>query len=425
MGIATRSRVGTVRCRPGIVFAPVNLLTAVILTIVVLVGLMPTASAAAAPVNQSPPSVAGAPVFGSALVADPGAWTPTGVVFGYQWLADGTPIPGATNASFTPGLAQIGQHLSVAVTATDPLGGATATAVSASTGPVALAQRTLLERPAISGSARLGKTLKASGGAWSSKPQSISFQWFRGDRLVPGATQPRHRVTWRDVGKRLTVRVEATSPGFEPLATSTRAVKGLHRTAVRRVATYSVQTRGKLRVDRESFARAVAATYADPRGWRGRGVVFRRVSRGGDFTLVLAAAAQVPSFSSECSVEWSCRVGRYVIVNQTRWLKASTEWRAAGAALRGYQHMVVNHETGHWLGFGHAYCPAPGRKAPVMQQQSKGLQGCRVNPWPTLSELTRGSTARPDTAGSPDTTGSPDSDGTPDPAGKPAPASVE
>jgi hypothetical protein len=49
--------------------------------------------------------------------------------------------------------------------------------------------------------------------------------------------------------------------------------------------------------------------------------------------------------------------------------------------------MVVNHETGHWLGLGHAGCPGRGRLAPVMMQQSKGLGGCRFNPFPTSREL--------------------------------------
>ncbi len=49
--------------------------------------------------------------------------------------------------------------------------------------------------------------------------------------------------------------------------------------------------------------------------------------------------------------------------------------------------MVVNHETGHWLGKGHARCPGKGRLAPVMMQQSKGTHGCRFNPWPTAAEL--------------------------------------
>ena len=107
--------------------------------------------------------------------------------------------------------------------------------------------------------------------------------------------------------------------------------------------------------------------------------------RGGDFTLVLAAAGTLPSFSSACSAQWSCRVGRYVIINQHRWKHASPAWNAAGRSLRDYRHMVVNHETGHWLGRGHASCPGRGR-APVMMQQSKGTGGCRFNPWPLAWE---------------------------------------
>ncbi len=104
---------------------------------------------------------------------------------------------------------------------------------------------------------------------------------------------------------------------------------------------------------------------------------------------MLATAAQVPSFSSQCSAQWSCRVGRYVVINQTRWQHASPAWNAAGRSLRDYRHMVVNHETGHWLGLGHAGCPGAGKPAPVMMQQSKGRDGCTFNPFPTRSEQGR------------------------------------
>ena len=151
---------------------------------------------------------------------------------------------------------------------------------------------------------------------------------------------------------------------------------------VRRRVTYSVTTRGRVAASLAEFRRLAQETYADPRGWRYGGVAFRRVRRGGDFTLVLAAAGAVPSFSSSCSATWSCRVGRFVIINQDRWLHASPAWNAAGRSLRDYRHLVVNHETGHWLGRGHASCPAGGGPAPVMMQQSKGTGGCRFNPWP-------------------------------------------
>ena len=167
-----------------------------------------------------------------------------------------------------------------------------------------------------------------------------------------------------------------TTPTPDPLTVEGYAIP------VRRRVTYSVITRGAITTSLAVFRRQAQETYDDPRGWRAGGVEFRRVRRGGDFTLVLAAARAVPSFSSTCSVTWSCRVGRYVIINQERWKHASPAWNAAGRSLRDYRHLVVNHETGHWLGRGHASCPAGGGPAPVMMQQSKGTGGCRFNPWP-------------------------------------------
>jgi hypothetical protein len=159
--------------------------------------------------------------------------------------------------------------------------------------------------------------------------------------------------------------------------------------AARREVTYSVITRGVITASMKVFRRQAQETYDDRRGWRGGGVEFRRVRRRGDFTLVLASARAVPTFSSTCSSAWSCRVGRFVIVNQMRWKHASPAWRSAGRSTRDYRHLVVNHETGHWLGLGHASCPRRGGKAPVMMQQSKGTGGCRLNPWPLPGEAAR------------------------------------
>src|SRR5690606_32474628 len=158
--------------------------------------------------------------------------------------------------------------------------------------------------------------------------------------------------------------------------------RGAHATPVRRRVTYSVTTRGPISTSVRTFGRQAQETFDDARGWRARGVQFRRVRRGGDFTLVLAAARSVPSFSSQCSATWSCRVGRFVIINQERWKHASPAWNVARRSLRDYRHMVVNHETGHWLGRGHTGCPARGGPAPVMMQQSKGTGRCHFNPWP-------------------------------------------
>ena len=149
-----------------------------------------------------------------------------------------------------------------------------------------------------------------------------------------------------------------------------------------RIYQYSVRGKGNIS-GLEEFAIVAAETYADPRGWNlGGSVLFERVASGGDFTLWLAADSQLATFGGACDVVWSCRNGRNVVINEDRWLGASPAWTEAGGSLRDYRHMVVNHETGHWLGFGHAACASPGSEAPIMQQQSMDLQGCTPNPWP-------------------------------------------
>lgn len=155
---------------------------------------------------------------------------------------------------------------------------------------------------------------------------------------------------------------------------------------VYRLHRYTVRTRGTVRADVPAFRAAVAATYADPRGWTRGYHRFRAVDAGAaaDFTVVLSQARYLPSYSRVCSTTYSCRVGRNVIINLDRWRRGSPYFPGT---LAQYRAMVLNHETGHWLGQGHATCPGPGRAAPVMQQQSKGLTGCRVNPWPLPREI--------------------------------------
>lgn len=157
--------------------------------------------------------------------------------------------------------------------------------------------------------------------------------------------------------------------------------------ATKMTVTYDVVTRGAVYGSLSEFKLLANQTLNDSRGWARMNVKFVEVASGGMFTLVLAEANQLPVFSSGCSAEYSCRVGRYVIINQDRWMGATPSWNNAGGSLRDYRHMVINHETGHWLGHGHTNCSGSGQAAAVMQQQSMNLQGCSFNAWPLASEL--------------------------------------
>jgi len=154
------------------------------------------------------------------------------------------------------------------------------------------------------------------------------------------------------------------------------------------VVAYTISTRGTVTADLNEFAAQVNETLNSSNGWSRLGVVFQQVASGGRFTVWLSEASQVPSFSpSGCDAIVSCTVGNNVIINETRWLNGSDAWNGAGGSLRDYRHMVVNHETGHWLGHGHRYCSGAGQPAPVMQQQTIGMQGCTPNPWPQSQEM--------------------------------------
>ena len=155
-----------------------------------------------------------------------------------------------------------------------------------------------------------------------------------------------------------------------------------------RTVSYIVKTKGTITADFAEFKQQANQTLNDARGWPKLGISFREVAEGGDFTLWLAEASTLKSFSAEgCDTTYSCNVGRDVIINQDRWQGATPSWNDAKGSLRDYRHMVVNHETGHWLGHGHRYCAQSGAAAPVMQQQSMDMQGCQPNPWPLSDEL--------------------------------------
>ncbi|TGN32734.1 DUF3152 domain-containing protein [Aeromicrobium chenweiae] len=346
------------------------------------------ATAAGEVIVPGTPTVTGRAQYEGTLTAVPGTWAPSGVVLSYQWLRDGTPVGTSSPANVTRRLSStndIGRTYAVRVTAA-LTGADPASATSAATRPVAKGTITNTVRPTVTGSSKYGRRLTGSPGSWS-RSASYGYRWLRNDRPISGATGRHYTVGPSDVGAKIRFRVTARRAGYSTVTARSTARTGKHVRSVRKVVTYRVATRGSIKASLSTFKRQAQETYDDPRGWRAMGVRFKRVSKGGDFTLVLSQASKVPSFSSACSTTYSCRVGRNVIINQTRWLKASPAWKARKGSVRSYRHLVVNHETGHWFGRGHATCGGRGQAAPVMQQQSKGLAGCRINPWPKKSEL--------------------------------------
>lgn len=149
--------------------------------------------------------------------------------------------------------------------------------------------------------------------------------------------------------------------------------------------TYRVEVEQGLPFRTMDVARLVEVTLADQRGWATRHTLVH-VDGHADLRIVLATPETADDLCAPLDTggRLSCRNGDDVVINAWRW-----QFGADGYAgdLTGYRRYVVNHETGHALGYPHVGCPGPGEIASVMLQQTKGLEGCKPNPWPARVDL--------------------------------------
>jgi hypothetical protein len=157
------------------------------------------------------------------------------------------------------------------------------------------------------------------------------------------------------------------------------------------VQRFRVAIESNVSVDPVGFAAKIDRTLGDPRSWTASGQLrLQRVPAGSpsDFTIYLAtertSTRMCAAGGTDTGGYTSCRTAGHVIINLDRWYLSVPGYVDTHVPLDTYRTYVINHETGHQLGYGHELCPGSGRPAPVMQQQTLGLHGCVANPWPYL-----------------------------------------
>lgn len=205
--------------------------------------LKPNASVQFSITTTPTPTVSGTPVVGSRLEGFWDNWSHSPTL-SYQWLADGSPIAGATSDSYTLTAAEVGRKVSFRITASRP-NYATVATESAPTAAVAGAAFVTVPKPTISGNTKVGQTLTAAAGDWAPSA-TLAYQWNANGRPIPGATRPSYRLAAADVDARISVTVTGTATGLATTSVTSAATHAIVGSKFTRTATPKVSGTAKV-----------------------------------------------------------------------------------------------------------------------------------------------------------------------------------
>lgn len=154
-------------------------------------------------------TISGTVQVGKTVSAATGSAWPAGSTLAYRWYVGSTPISGATGRTYTIPADKAGKTLKVVVTASR----AGYTPVTATSAAKTVAKGVFAAaKPTISGTVRIGATVKANRGTWTPSPSSVTYVWkVNGARVKTGSS---YTIPSRHWGKKLTLTVTGSRTGY-------------------------------------------------------------------------------------------------------------------------------------------------------------------------------------------------------------------
>lgn len=169
--------------------------------------------------HPSAVAVSGRTAVGTKLTAKAtGAWA-AGTTLSYEWRTD-TGAVVSRASSYTPAASAVGRRVRVAVTGTKA-GFASATVTSALSAKI-VAGTLVAPVPVVTGTPKVGRTLTATAGTWTSGTR-LTYRWTADGRTIAGATARTFKPTRAQVGKQLRVVVTGTKAGYTTAVRTSRA----------------------------------------------------------------------------------------------------------------------------------------------------------------------------------------------------------
>lgn len=192
------------------------------------------------------PSISGVPAVGQVLTGDKGAWTLENR-FTYQWLRNGAPVPNAVGTAYNVTTADVGAQITFRVTAlgigapntvnadsapvtgagtaggtTPGTGGGTQTTPGGTTTTPKRPVLKVTKKGKVTGTARVGRTLKLTLPKFDRTGVKLSFRWTANSKAIKKQTRSSLKLTKALRGKKIRVTITATKAGF----TSTKVTLG-------------------------------------------------------------------------------------------------------------------------------------------------------------------------------------------------------
>ncbi|MCU1404489.1 MAG: hypothetical protein JWQ43_792, partial [Glaciihabitans sp.] len=227
------------------------------------------------------PTISGTTRVGTMLTADAGTWAPATVTLAYQWKRGGAAIAKATASTYSLVAADAGAKITLTVTGKKS-GYGTEVRTSGPTATV-LSVFTATPTPTVSGTAKVGSTLTAEPGTWAPAGITLKYQWKRGGSSISGATASTYAVVAADAGKKISVTVTGTKPGYASNYTTSAA------TSISNVLTITPTPKIS------GVAKVGAKLTATPGTWAPAGVTVKyQWKRGGTVIAKATASTYTP-----------------------------------------------------------------------------------------------------------------------------------